>query len=976
MRACLVACILIGLATLASAEEYSHRIYRTEDGLPQNRIQAITQTPEGYLWIGTSEGLARFDGARFSVFDRSNTPAFSDNSILSLEPAHDGSLWIGTEGGGLLHYANGTFRAFGQSDGMTNGFVRSVRLDRRGVLWAGTDRGFFRLSNGRFTRLDNTPEIPLASVVSMAEDASGKMWVASSSGLLVVDRGKLVTAPCGESGIPPARAVLFLREGLVKDGCGVPKISLPDLDINSMRVDSSGCLWVGTLGQGLLKLDHGAVTSYKAPSVLPENTVFVVFEDRQHNMWIGSLDGLVRMGRTAVTTVTARDGLADENVTTTYEDRSGKLWFATYSGQIYRLNGTVPERYNLSQPGRDVRVRTIFEDHEGNYWFGTGGAGVIRQSPRGSVRYSRNDGLRSNAIRQILEGPDGIIWIATGSGLSRWDGRAFTNYYLEEGLSYPSVRALALDSNGDILAGTDAGLNRIHDGRIIPDPAFAELRQERVWSILVDDGVVWLGSRGGGLVRVKAGRVTRFTARDGLTSNSIYQIVDDRNGSLWMSSPAGVFSVKRKDLTDVAEGTSRTLNSVAYGTSDGMETSQMSGGVQPAGCRRSSGDLWFPSVRGAVRIDPAHFPEQRLAPVFIERVTAGEIPFLPSSEIVIPPSHGKLQIDYTACNLMGPQRLSFSYKLEGFDEAWTSGSKPRSAYYSNLPPGHYVFRVVAADSGAPNATSQASVAIYLKPAFHQTAGFFALCAVALICMAGAGLWGYTHQTKTRFALLLNERTRLAREMHDTVIQGCIGVSALLEAAARCQRSNVAEAVHLLDHARSEVKATIEEARQAVWNLRHSFGDGSPVSNLFDLARKLGEQHGTEVDTVIEGASISLDPATGQVILLVGREALRNAVTHGSPARIVVRISFETAGVRMEVSDDGKGFDPGDATPESETHFGILGMRERVEQHGGEFLLRSRPAEGTSVVAWLPSPRRSLVHDDTDRRTVAARVPER
>ncbi len=945
------------LSAIAPAQEYSHRVYRTEDGLPHNRVQALTQTLDGYLWIGTSEGLARFDGARFVVFDRSNTPTLADNSILSLLPSPDGSLWIGTEGGGLLHYANGAFRAFGERDGITNGFVRAMRLDHAGTLWVGTDRGFFRFGNNHFTRLDNTSDIPLASVVAIAEDSAGKIWVASSAGLLVVENGVLVRTHCGTTAVAARIAVWLLREKLAGDVCHVPEIPVPDVAVDSLLADGSGNLWIGTLGRGLLKVQRGVITSYKAPAVLPEDTVFAIFEDRQKNMWAGSLDGLVRLSPTSVATITARDGLMDDNVSTTYEDHEGRLWITTYSGQVYRFRGEVPERYYLPAPARDLRVRTVFEDKAGGYWFGTADSGLIHQTGNSVVRYTKADGLRSDNVRQLLEDPQGTLWIATNSGLSRWDGHAFRNYYLEEGLSYPNVRCLAYAADGDVLVGTDAGLNRIHDGRIVPDPVFAELRQDRIWAILPDPDGFWVGTRGSGLVRVKDGKLTRFTVHDGLASNSIYQIVDDRNGRLWMSSPGGVFSVRRDELNRPADGSPWMIHSVTYGTPEGMETSQMSGGLQPAGCRRSSGALWFASVRGAVKIDPAQSQQHKLAPVFIEKVTAGETTFPLSREVVIPPGHGKVQIDYTACNLVGPEGLSFRYRLEGLDEFWTPGSKQRTAFYSAVSPGHYRFRVTAADSVAPDDVSEASVAIYIQPSFYQTAWFYTLCTAVLIGIASTGLWLYTRQTKARFALLLNERSRLAREMHDTVIQGCIGVSALLEAAARCQRSNLEEAGELLDHARSQVKATIEEAREAVWNLRQSSRDGAAVSSLFDLARKLGTEHGAKVDTALEGAGAPLDPETGQVLLLVGREALRNAVMHGHPARISVRIVFDAGRVRMQITDDGKGFDTNGVGPEAQGHFGIVGMRERVEQLGGEFLVNSKPGEGTSVVASMPRTRR-------------------
>jgi signal transduction histidine kinase/ligand-binding sensor domain-containing protein len=950
--------LLLSVPVLRAAE-YSHRVWRTEDGLPNNGVRAIAQTPEGYLWLGTTEGLARFDGVRFLIFDRSNTPALTDNSILSIESVPDGSLWIGTEGGGLLHYAHGAFQGFGQKDGLTNGFIRATHLDRKGTLWVGTDRGFFRSSDRGYVRLDGTQQIPLASVISIAEDGAGKIWVAASgAGLLEVDGGVLKQAQCRQpSGISGAMVVSLIHEGLMKDGCSIPNVNLPNLPVTSLHRDASGNLWLGTIGRGLtsLNLSNGTTTAYLSPSILPDNTVLALFEDRQHNIWVAAQDGLVRLSQAAVTTVAAAEGLADDDVSTTYEDREGKLWLITFSGQVYRMNGARPERFFLPSPvDHDLRFRTVFMDRHNTYWFGTSGTGVVRLENGKVTRYTRKEGLHSDSIRQIFEDSQGTIWFATSSGLSRWTAGRIVNYYLEDGLSYPSVRCISETAGGDILAGTDAGLNRIHDGRIVDDPTLASLKQEKIWSIYVDGRNLWLGTRGGGLVLVRDGKTTRFTAHDGLVSNSIYQILDDRAGLLWLSSPVGVFFVRRLDLEAIADGRASPIHAVTYGTSDGMATGQMHGGIQPAGCRRSSGELWFPSVRGAVKFDPAHLPERRSGPVLIESISTAETTLPMSGEVVIPPGRGRLQIDFTACDLMAPQQVSFRYRLEGFDDSWTTASHPRSAFYSNLPPGHFRFHVVAEDTGAASAFSEAFIPIFRKPAFYQTAWFYSLLTAFLLCAIWGGTSIYARQTQARFALLLNERTRLAREMHDTVIQGCVGVSTLLEAVARFQRTNIAEAAQLLAHARSQIKETLEEARQAVWDLRNSTEHHSSILDLFDLAQKLGSEYGVRVETEIEGEHLPLDVSTDRTLLLVGREALRNSVSHGSPALISVRIAFDATRVSMAVSDDGKGFDPDAAILEPNRHFGIVGMRERVEQIGGDFALSSSPGAGTIVTASFPA----------------------
>jgi ligand-binding sensor domain-containing protein/signal transduction histidine kinase len=942
------------------AAEYSHRVWRTEDGLPQNRVQAIAQTKDGYLWAGTSEGLARFDGLRFVVYDQSNTAAITDNSILSLEAAPDGSLWIGTEGGGLLHYAGGAFRSFGQKDGLTNGFIRATHLDRHGALWVGTDRGFFRFSSRGFERLDETPEVPLASVVAIAEDSSGKIWAASGAGLLEFEGGKLVRAGCSRaSRTSSAFTISLLREGLIPDGCSAPGIvitNLSDLSINALRKDASGNIWIGATGKGLISFNPqtGERKVFSAPAVLPDNTIFLLFEDRQRNLWAAASDGLVRLSEAVVTTVGADQGLADDDVSTAYEDPEGQLWLVTFSGQIYVFHGATPVRYYLPPPARDLRFRNVFRDSRGNLWFAAAGSGVVRLSHGKATRYTMKDGLRSNSIRQIFEDSKGAMWFATSSGISRWQDGAFTSYYLDQGLSYPIVRCLAETPAGDILAGTDAGLNRIHDGKIVDDAAFAPLKQEKIWSIYVDGKSLWLGTRGGGLVLLRDGKMTRFVRQDGLVSNSIYQIVDDLAGRLWLSSPVGVFSLRRTELDAIADGKARQLHAVAYGSSDGMATSQMYGGIQPAGCRRASGELWFPSVRGAVKLDPSRLPERLSGPVLIESVSAADAALPLSGEVSIPPGRGRLQIDFTACNLIAPQQVSFRYRLERFDAAWTVASRQRSAYYSSLPPGHYRFRVMAEDTGTGSASSsEASLAIYVMPMFFQTSWFYSLLVALAICVVCAGMWLYARQTKSRFALLLNERTRLAREMHDTVIQGCVGVSTLLEAASRFLRTDAAEAAQLLAHARSQVRETLEEARQAVWDLRHSAGNRSPIADLFDLAGNLGKEYDVLVETELVGARIPPDLQAERALLLVGREALRNSVSHASPARISVRIAFEPLCVKMEVRDDGEGFDAGAARIDSKGHFGIMGMRERVEQAGGVFTVSSQPGKGTVVTVSIP-----------------------
>lgn len=496
----------------------------------------------------------------------------------------------------------------------------------------------------------------------------------------------------------------------------------------------------------------------------------------------------------------------------------------------------------------------------------------------------------------------------------------------------------------------------MHEGRFVHDDAFARLGNERIWSILRDRrDSLWLGTRGDGLVRIRNGKITRYTTKDGLPGNAIYRILEDANGRFWMSSSAGIFSAGGTELDAMAEGRPGPIAVVPFGMDEGLLSSQMSGGMQPAGCITSSGELWFASVKGAVHIDPLQLRRTPPAPVIIESVVADGQSFPLSGplsgDFKIPPGRGKLEIDYTSPNLLSPERVTFKYKLESFDDAWTSSTRSRAAYYTNLPPGRYRFRILARDGANPDRASEASIRFTLQPRFYETDWFYGAIAIVIGLLIWAVLRFYARQTKARYALVLAERTRLAREMHDTVIQGCVGVSTLLEAARSMPPSATGKSRELLDRAAMQVRLTVNEAREAVWDLRHSSLEHSLTDTLRDFARQVAAAEGIPVKAQIEGTPSPLDDQADRNLLLVAREAIRNAVMHAHPAEINVKLRYETAEVSLEVSDNGLGFAP-EASREN-GHYGIVGMKERVEQSGGTFQLRSGVGQGTLVTARLP-----------------------
>ncbi len=965
--------------------EYSRRIWRSDDGLPQNRIQAIAQTPDGYLWIGTSGGLVRFDGVRFVVFDRSSTPALGDDSILALRPASDGSLWIGTEGGGLVRMKGGAFQALGAQQGLTNLFVRTIAEGRRGDLWIGTDRGIFRLdsptTNPRFVRLDGPTgvghNVPILTSNSLFRDHSGTIWVGSANNGLYKAQGDQLVTEDAWQGLGTVRSILEDPDGSLWFGSDLGLSHLVNGRLQPARPtdpagprilcrDHAGNLWVGTAGAGLVRLrpsGHSPPVSQRVEG-LPDNGVLAIFEDREENLWVGTLDGLLRLNRSVVSTIASHEGLAEDNVTSVYEDPGGQLWIGTVGGRLHvvdDLASGVRVRPFVPPPAaRGFNARALFVDREGGQWFASNRQGFLHIAGGRAQIFNRNTGLRSNDARQFFEDRQGDVWIATGSGLSRWSRATNTvkTYYLEDGLAYGGTHVVAEDRSGDLLVGTDGGLNRIHNGVFVTDPVFQRLGNERIWAIKVDvGGSIWLGTRGSGLVRIRNGKITRFTTRDGLMSNTIYRILDDGNHHFWMSSGAGVFAADRNELDAVADGRPGPIAIIPYGTDSGMRSSQMNGGTQSAGCRTRSGVFWFASIKGAVRIDPAQLRVPVASPVLIEGVLIDDRPLPPASEIVIPPGRGKLEIDYTSPDLLSPDHVTFRYRMEGFEETWTPSPRGRSAWYTNLPPGRYRFHVVARDTAGPGRISEAVIPLVWQAHFYESVWFF----VALAALLGLLVFGifrfYARQTQARYALVLAERTRLAREMHDTVIQGCVGVSTLLEAARSMPPSARDKAAELVERAAVQVRLTVNEARDAVWDLRHSGIGGNEdqptdlVRTLESFAQQVHTSEGIPVRTDFDGPPLSLGNAADRNLLLVAREAIRNAVSHARASSIDVSLHFDNNEVCLEVLDDGRGFTP--EASRGNGHYGIIGMRERVEQSGGFFEITSAPGKGTLVMARIP-----------------------
>jgi ligand-binding sensor domain-containing protein/two-component sensor histidine kinase len=953
------------------AISFSRRVWRSSDGLPEDFAQSVAQTPDGYLWIGTSGGLVRFDGNRFFVFNSETVPAFRDDSVYSMLVSKDGTLWVGTEGGGLLRYKDGSFSLFGAPEGLTNGFVRVIFEDKSGKLWIGTDAGLFRMQNGSLIRVDGSGGAPQMNVHSICEDREGRLLV-GGWGLLIL-RGNEATyysssenladnsirtihqTSDGITWIGTISGLRRLDKGISGDPFKTPKI-ISGINISVLLESRRGELWIGSYGGGLMRFDAGRIVKLSAPASLPHNNVLYLFEDREDDIWVGTQGGLLRLSPSAASTITTADG-TPQSINTIYQDPRGDLLVTALNGRLHRVSHQTLVPVQLPDSVSRLPVRNVFRDSHGALWLGTDGHGVARLSDTGIMRCTMNEGLVNDFVRAFCEDRDGAMWIGTDGGLSRWRAGAFQNFDTEDGLAYGSIRALLLDRSGVLWVATEGGLSRFRSGTYLPDPLLERLRGRKVWALHEDsEGGIWIGTRGAGLFLLKNGELTQFTTRDGLPSNKIHFIAEDHSENLWMSGPSGIVSVSRRELESLSAHSINQLAVRVYSTADGLSTDQMNGGVQPAGALTNTGELWFPSTKGAVRIEPDGSERGSAPPVLIEDAFADDHAVPLSNGLSIAPGKGKLELHYTAIRLRSPERTRFKYWMEGFDHSWTEAGQRRVAYYTNIPAGDYHFHVVAYEMDDPRNSTEQILDVHWQPHFYETNWFLAFCGLVGLT-ASWGLYRlHVRNIRKRFTAVLEERNRLAREMHDTLIQGCVGVSALLEAASRAQDVSPGISNQLLDRARNEVRAAVDEARMAVWNLRQVSATGEDLlAAISQLAQRISLETGILVTFESSGSPLPLGAEGVRSLLMIIREALQNAVRHAAPKKLSILLGFDPRGLEVEIEDDGCGFDSAMSRWSDDRHYGLVGMRERVEQLGGKFSLTSSPGKGTLVQMRIPVP---------------------
>ena len=974
--------------------QYAHTAWKVRDGFTKGAITSIAQTPDGYLWLGTEFGLYRFDGVRAVQWQPPAGEQLPSNFIRSLLASRDGTLWIGTFKG-LASWKDGKFIRHSTPADQS---VDALFEDDEGTIWVGSQG----IPTGRLCTIRGS------SIQCYGEDGSLGKWVE----FFVEDRQKNLWA-ASDTGLwrwkpgPPKRyllpsAIRGNHNTIIEDGQGALLVStsagivrfvdektetylLPGggrkLKGGHFLLDRNGGLWVGVgFTGGLAHVHDGKTDFFSLADGLSGDLIEFLFEDREGDVWIATDGGLDRFRDYAVPTFSVKQGLSDAAATSVLASRDGSVWLGTPKG-LDRWNDGRISAYDKRDGKLNALVpHCLFQDSRGQIWVSTSaGFGNLE-----NTRFIPVSGIPGGVVRAIAEDSSGNVWIANqGAGLIRLrDGNMVQQIPWTQLGHQDFATALGADpSHGGLWVGFyNGGVAYFAGGQVrAAYTASNGLGEGFVGRFRFDsDGTVWAATQGG-LSRLKNGRAATLGGRNGLPCDAVNTLIRDNEQSFWLYTACGMVRIPRpevdawSDAVDKQQDTKRTIQVMVFDTSDGVRSEPAGWGFSPKVTRSSDGRLWFATPDGLSVVDPKHLAFNKVPPpVQIEQVTADrktyEVALTASGDkngpTRLPALIRDVEIDYTALSLVVPEKVLFRYKLEGFDKDWHEAGNRRQAFYSNLPPRKYRFRVTACNNSGVWNEAGAFLDFSVAPAYYQTNWFRALCVAGLLALAWALYQNRLHQLQQRFTAGLearvNERTRIARELHDTLLQSFQGVLLHFQAASNIFSRRPEEAKKRLDAAIEQASRAVAEGRGAVQGLRASTVAGNDLAvAIKTLGAELvaaGENHESPVfDVTVEGMPRNLRPIVRDELFRIAGEALRNAFRHAQASRIEVELHYDLRELRLRIRDDGKGIESQVVESEGRPgHFGLHGMRERAKIIGANLELWSEVRSGTELELTMPA----------------------
>ena len=748
----------LAISPALSLDQHVVRTWTVDEGLPQGTVYALAQTRDGHIWAATQEGFVRFDGIDFATFDKASHSQIHNNMTYGLLGARDGSLYAATNGGGVVHIENGSIRSYEKGAGLPSDAATTLFQSADGTVWIGTQNGLAsRRTDGRIITVAGTQAM---QVTAIAEDMTGQLWIGTTRGVATYKNGQLVRhADLPAVQIPAIRAtrdgsvwIGTRGNGLLRYRAGQFRAytaadGIESRNINAIYEDSNGTLWIGTLDSGVGTFRNETFDFATDALGIGKKAVSSFLEDREGNLWIGSTNGLTRVTEGRVVTFTMAQGLLGEKVRTVTAEPNGTIWIGTGKG-VQTLNGRSLNKTNGL--ASDV-VMTTMSARDGSLWVGSFDAGVTHVLPGRNSIYDSKNGLSHNMVLSLYEDRGGVVWVGTATGLQRIANDVIQPDVFK--LSGAAVGVVYQDSRGAIWAGTqDGGLNRIDNGAVTSfTKESGDLASNLILAIHEDNsGAMWIGTAGGGLSRFKNNKWKTFSTREGLFDDSVFSILEDSYGFLWMSCNKGIFRVSRQQLDEVAEGLQTKVTSVAYGRADGMASRECNGGTQPVAWKTPDGKLWFATAKGVAMIDSNRARTAAAPPIVMHSVTADRQPLNPSGPITLGAGTKSLELGFAGLNLSSPEKLHYQYRLEGFDEQWIDAGTRRTASYTNLKAGSYRFHVRAAIDDGPWNTRTSVVK--QTPFFYETPWFMSLAGFVVVGSAAGA-----HRARTRFIRVSAER---------------------------------------------------------------------------------------------------------------------------------------------------------------------------------------------------------------------------
>jgi signal transduction histidine kinase/ligand-binding sensor domain-containing protein len=954
--------------------QYVHDRWGAERGFPKGPVYAITQTADGYLWIGTEAGLVRFDGWSFRLI-KDDSGAFTITSVLGLSSDEDGCLWLRLQDLSLLRYCEGKFdRPAAKADLYTR--IEATSQANRGklLMWKAED-GAYGFHAGKFEKIASSTDLPPSPAISLAQSPDGDVWIGTrDAGLFHEAGGKTVSI---RNGLPDLKVNCLLPDGeggvWVGTDDGIVRWNGNELTAGTnipppirhfqalvMVRDQDGNIWVGTDSRGLLRLNSNGPAAVGTDDGNSRQAVTALFEDREGDLWVGHADGIERLRDSSFITYSTAEGLPTDGNNPVFVDSRNRMWFPPVAGGLWWARGE--QRVRVRQEGLDRDVVYSIDGRAEELWVGRQRGGLTQLRVNGDSitgkTYTQADGLAQNSVYSVYLAHDGTVWAGTlsaGASMLR-DGR-FTNFNIGNGLASNTVAAILEDTGGTVWFATPTGLSAFSQNRWTSYGAADGLPSGNINCLFEDhEGVLWVGTasglafRQGGKFRVSPGEPAALRGQ-------ILGLAEDRYGSLWLATSSHVLRVKRdKLLQGLSEGDTRE-----FGIADGLRGLE---GVkrQRSVVADSSGRIWFSLNRGISMVDPARLTGDSAPAIpHIQTIAADGDPIPMSGSIRIRGGPQRITLGFSGLSLSNPERVRYQYRLDGYDRGWSEAVADREAGYTNLPPRHYRFRVLATNPGGVWSAQEASLDFEVEPLFWQTWWF--RLAVVVACMAGVlGVYVFrlgqlTRQINLRFQERLAERTRIAQELHDTLLQGFLSVSMQVHVAAdRLPEDSSVKPT--LNRALELMRQVIDEGRNAVRGLRASHSVSLDLEQAFsriqaELAATAPASEDVDFRVIVDGERRPLHPVLRDELYRIGREALLNAFRHSRAGKIEVELKYAPNRLNLLVRDDGCGIDPNVLQTGLDGHWGLSGMRERADRIGARLQVMSSTSAGTEIEVSIP-----------------------